>query len=102
MILDFSYIPGLSHKTYELLAEVFETCSYLPLKELNLDGNKMGSKNAITIINALAYTNRLSYLNLCKNELGDAIVNAVYTLLELNNVLLSLLLGWNMITSKGV
>ena len=102
MVLDLSYNPGLTYRSYELLSEVFQSRSYLPLKELNLEGNKMGNKNAILLMNALAYTNKLTYLNLCRNDLGDPIVQAVYTLLELNNVLLSLLLGWNLITSKGV
>ena len=100
-ILDLSYNPGLTQKSYQILSDFLIERTSVPLQELNLEGNLMGNSNAILILDSLAYANRLTYLNLCKNDLTDQVAPYLKTLLELNSTLLGLLVGWNKFTSKG-
>ena len=84
LILDLSFNPDLTESSYKLLATVLKKSDFVSLQELNLEGNRMGNAKAMIIIKALASVNKLTYLNMNKNQIGDPLATHIYDLLRNN------------------
>ena len=91
--LDLSYNPNLSQNTYKLLSIILFERKYIPLRSLNLEGNKM--RNPTMIVEALQYNTNLTFLNLNRNDIGDQYTGEIKEMLVENEYLGVLFLGWN-------
>jgi hypothetical protein len=61
----------------------------------------MGNHSATILLKATLSNDRLTYLNLNKNELTDVIAPCLKEVITQNHILIALFIGWNKFTSRG-
>ena len=71
------------------------------MRELNLEGNKLGDHSVILICAALENNSKLSKLNLARNFLTNLCTTQLSATLQSNQTLTELYLYWNKIQGQG-
>eukprot|EP00347_Sterkiella_histriomuscorum_P005610 403355936 len=98
--LDLSHNPLLTKEFYHILSEYLDD-PITELRRLVLEGNKMGDYNLEILTKVLCDNNKVSYLNLSKNEITNLGADFICKMLYYNTSINVLFLHWNRILPKG-
>ena len=92
--IDISYNPRLTKKFYDALVKVMSD-SFCMIERIEIEGNKVGDKTLQDLVRAIIYTQRLVYLNVSRNMIGDLGARSLALLIQECPKLRLLFLNYN-------